>query len=123
MFHIFVGIRYFSISVTVNESILNGFTIGVVHLLECIKGVWSIPYTVASDVASRACRYATCFYTVVVGIIGKAGKNGKNDPLKTAENDPLKLCRPNSKKLSSGLGSKRRRFKPELNLIFIGLPG
>jgi len=51
-----------------------------------------------------------------------SGKNGKNDPLKTAENDPLKLCRSNSKKLFSGLGSKRRRFKPELNLIFIVLP-
>jgi len=57
------------------------------------------------------------------GILSTVGKNGKNDPLKTEENDPLKFCRPNSKKLSSGLGSKRRRFKPELNLIFIGLPG
>lgn len=32
------------------------------------------------------------------------GKNGKNDPLKTAENDHLKLCLIKSKKLSVGNG-------------------
>ena len=47
-----------------------------------------------------------------------AGKNGKNDPLKTVESDHLKLHLPNIKKLSSGLGSKRNKIQPELNFVF-----
>gem|GEM_PF-3671462 len=64
----------------------------------------------------------TVLILAILKLISHIGKNGKNDPLKTAENDPLKLCRPNSKKLSSGLGSKRRRFKPELNFNYYRFP-
>ena len=37
-------------------------------------------------------------------IVSLNGKNGKIDPLKTAESDHLKLCLPKSKKLSVGNG-------------------
>ena len=47
-----------------------------------------------------------------------SGKNGKIDPLKTAESDHLKLCSKKVKSCSSGMGSKGGRFKPELNFKF-----